>query len=139
VSKKRKNRATDAGRFKGIPVTKKYLDLPDEDKVCSVCNTPLVQIGEEFVRRKLVFIPAKLKVVEIYSLNYSCPKCSKQDIPFIKKEKMEILICFMAWHLLVRLHGSCTRSSVTVFHTVVRKKTGNSMALQSHVQLWQTG
>ncbi len=87
VSKKRKNRATDAERFKGIPVTKKYLDLPDEDKVCPVCNTPLVKIGEEFVRRELVFIPAKLKVVEIYSLNYSCPECSKQDIPFIKKGK----------------------------------------------------
>ena len=87
VSKKRKNRATDAERFKGIPVTKKYLDLPDEDKVCPVCNTPLVKIGEEFVRRELVFIPAKLKVVEIYSINYSCPECSKQDIPFIKKGK----------------------------------------------------
>lgn len=47
----------------------------------------MVKIGEEFVRRELVFIPAKLKVVEIYSLNYSCPECSKQDIPFIKKGK----------------------------------------------------
>lgn len=51
TAKKRKNRATDAGRFKGIPVTKKYLDLPEEDKLCPVCNTPLVKIGEEFVRR----------------------------------------------------------------------------------------
>lgn len=32
VSKKRKNRATDAQRFKGIPVIKKYLYLPEEDK-----------------------------------------------------------------------------------------------------------
>lgn len=87
VSKKRKNRATDAERFKGIPVTKKYLDLPEEDKICPVCNTPLVKIGEEFVRRELVFIPAKLKIVEIYSLNYSCPECSKRDLPVIKKGK----------------------------------------------------
>lgn len=71
-SKKRKIRATDAERFKGIPVIKKYLDIPEEDKVCPVCNTPLVKIGEEFVRRELVFVPAKLKVIEIYSLNYSC-------------------------------------------------------------------
>lgn len=87
VSKKRKNRATDAERFKGIPVTKKYLDLPEEDKICPVCNTPLVKIGEEFVRRELVFIPAKLKIVEIYSLNYSCPECNKRDLPVIKKGK----------------------------------------------------
>ena len=85
--KKRKTRATDAERFKGIPVIKKYIDIPEEDKACPVCNTPLVKIGEEFVRRELVFIPAKLKVVEIYSFNYSCPECSKRDIPVMKKGK----------------------------------------------------
>lgn len=85
--KKRKTRATDAERFKGIPVIKKYIDIPEEDKTCPVCSTPLVKIGEEFVRRELVFIPAKLKVVEIYSFNYSCPECSKWDIPVIKKGK----------------------------------------------------
>ena len=85
--KKRKTRATDAARFKGIPVIKKYIDIPEEDKTCPVCSTPLVKIGEEFVRRELVFIPAKLKVVEIYSFNYSCPECSKRDIPVIKKGK----------------------------------------------------
>ena len=87
ASKKRKTRATDAERFKGIPVIKKYLDIPEEDKVCPVCNTPLVKIGEEFVRRELVFVPAKLKVIEIYSLNYSCSECSKEDVPVIKKGK----------------------------------------------------
>ena len=85
--KKRKIRATDAECFKGIPVIKKYIDIPEEDKTCPVCNTPLVKIGEEFVRRELVFIPAKLKVVEIYSFNYSCPECSKRDIPVMKKGK----------------------------------------------------
>lgn len=85
--KKRKTRATDAERFKGMPVIKKYIDIPEEDKTCPVCSTPLVKIGEEFVRRELVFIPAKLKVVEIYSFNYSCPECSKRDIPVIKKGK----------------------------------------------------
>ena len=99
----KKNRATDAERFKGIPVIKNYLDLPEEDKICPVCNTPLVKSGEEFVRRELVFVPARLKVVEIYSLNYSCPECSKQDVPVIKREKTEIHICFMAWlNILVR-------------------------------------
>ena len=30
---------------------------------------PLKEIGEEFVRRELVFVPAKLKVYEYYSKN----------------------------------------------------------------------
>ena len=86
-TKKRKSRATNADRFKGIPVVKKYLDLPDAEKVCPVCNAPLVKIGEEFVRRELSFVPAKLKVIEIYSLNYICPECNNDDVTVIKKGK----------------------------------------------------
>ena len=115
-TKKRKSRATNAERFKGIPVVKKYLDLPDEEKQIfledigmhepglnrviraayqllgletyfTVCNAPLVKIGEEFVRRELSFVPAKLKVIEIYSLNYICPECNKDDVAVIKKGK----------------------------------------------------
>lgn len=48
-TKKRKARAVDAERYKGIPVTKEYLNL--EDTKCPVCGAGLVSIGEEFVRR----------------------------------------------------------------------------------------
>ena len=85
--KKRKARATDAERFKGIPVEKEYLDLSEKEKNCPVCGTALKQIGEEFVRRELVFIPASLKVREYYSRNYECPQCSQHGIPVIKKGK----------------------------------------------------
>ena len=40
---------------------------PCRNKNCPVCGTALKQIGEEFVRRELVFIPARLKVREYYS------------------------------------------------------------------------
>ena len=83
ATKKRKARTTDADRFKGIPITRKYLDLSDEEKVCPVCNTPLKKIGEEFVRRELVFIPAKLRVIEFYSINYACPNNSEHALPVI--------------------------------------------------------
>ena len=85
--KKRKARAADAERFKGIPVEKEYLDLSEKEKNCPVCGTALKQIGEEFVRRELVFIPARLKVREYYSRNYECPQCSQHGIPVIKKGK----------------------------------------------------
>lgn len=85
--KKRKARATDAERFKGSPVEKEYLDLSEKEKNCPVCGTALKQIGEEFVRRELVFIPARLKVREYYSRNYECPQCSQHGIPVIKKGK----------------------------------------------------
>lgn len=84
-TKKRKARAADAERYKGIPVTKEYLNL--EDRKCPVCGADLVSIGEEFVRRELVFIPAQLRVVEYYSTNYGCPECKRKDFPTIKKGK----------------------------------------------------
>lgn len=86
-AKKRKSKATNAERFKGIPVIREYLDLPDSEKVCPDCQTALVKIGEEFVRRELTFVPAKLKVVEYYSINYSCPKCNEYRTPIIAKGK----------------------------------------------------
>ena len=85
--KKRKSRTTNAERFKGLPVKKEYLDIPEEERFCPVCNAPLEKIGEEFVCRELVFIPAKLKVIEYYSISYECPECSKRDLPVIKKGK----------------------------------------------------
>lgn len=48
-TKKRTARAVDAERYKGIPVTKEYLNL--EDTKCPVCGAGLVSIGEDFVRR----------------------------------------------------------------------------------------
>lgn len=88
--KKTRGRKTNAERFKGIPVVKEYLDLSEEEKVCSQCGTPLEQIGEEFVRREIMFVPAKIKIIEYYSLNYKCPACEKSDdreLPYIFKGK----------------------------------------------------
>ena len=50
-------------RFKRFPVEKKYLELFEEEKLCSVCGTPLKEIGEEFVRRELVFCTGKTESI----------------------------------------------------------------------------
>ena len=42
-TKRRKARAADVERYKGIPVTKEYLNL--EEKKCPVCGADLVSIG----------------------------------------------------------------------------------------------
>ena len=58
-----------------------FLDVPEEERICGVCGTPLETIGTEFVRRELKFIPAKVKVIEYYSMNHGCPKCRKEAAP----------------------------------------------------------
>ena len=84
----RKSRCTNEERFKGLPVEKIYLDLPESERICSDCRTPLEKIGTEFVRRELHYVPAKVKVLEYYSVNYGCPSCKERAlVPHIVKGK----------------------------------------------------
>lgn len=71
----RKEKATHEEMFRGIPVEKVLIPLADDQKHCHVCGTEMVRIGEEFVRRELKFIPAKLRVIEYYTETYGCPNC----------------------------------------------------------------
>jgi len=38
------------------------------------------RIGEEYVRRELVFTPAKCEVYEYYTESYGCPDCKEGAI-----------------------------------------------------------
>ena len=73
----RKKKATHEDLFKGLKIEKVVLPLPEEEKICPVCGTQLVLIGEEYVRRELELIPATCKVIEYYSQSYGCPSCKE--------------------------------------------------------------
>lgn len=75
--KPRKPKTIQKDKFKDLSKEKRYIDLPDDQKTCPECGTPLKVIGEEFIRREIEFIPAVVKIIEYYSLSYECPKCSK--------------------------------------------------------------
>ena len=71
----RKKKATHAELFKGLTVHKQVIPLAKEDKICPVCGTPMERIGEEYVRRELVFTPARCEIYEYYTESYGCPNC----------------------------------------------------------------
>ena len=71
----RKKKSTNKDTFKGLKVTKVIIPLPDDEKVCPDCGTQMERIGEEYVRRELLFVPAKCEVIEYYSETYGCPSC----------------------------------------------------------------
>ena len=73
----RKKKAAHKELFKGIPVEKVVIPLPEEDQICPVCGTQMVLIGEEYIRRELEFIPATCRVIEYYSQSYGCPACKE--------------------------------------------------------------
>ena len=69
-----------------VKVEKVVIPLPEEDRICPVCGTQMVLIGEEYVRRELEFIPATCKVIEYYSQSYGCPSC-KEGLGDTEKRK----------------------------------------------------
>lgn len=79
-AKPRKKRAANEEGLKGLPVEQVFLNVPEEERICGVCGTLMETLGTEFVRRELKVIPAKVKVIEYYSVNYGCPKCRKEAI-----------------------------------------------------------
>ena len=125
-TKPRKKRSTNAERLKGLPVEQVFLDVPEEERVCSICGTPLEKIGTEFVRRELDFIPAKVKVIEYYSVNYGCPECRKEtELPQIKKGKDGHA------HMI---HGMASASTVA---WIMYQKYFNGMPLYRQEQDWK--
>lgn len=124
--KKRKRKTTKEEKFKGCRVEKVYLDIPDDQKNCPRCGTPMVPIGEEFVRREISFVPAKVKVTEYYSRNYECPKCRKDaELPTIVKGR--------DFHIHM-LHGMASASTVA---WVMFQKYFNGMPLYRQEASWK--
>ena len=139
-AKPRKKRAANEERLKGLPVEQVFLDVPEEERICGVCGTLMETIGTEFVRRELKFIPAKVKVIEYYSVNYGCPKCRKEAVlPQIKKGKGGRAHRIMGWRVHLPWHGLCTRNISTACPCTGRNGIGNSAVQTSAEQPSPTG
>lgn len=122
----RKSRKNNEDRFKGLPVEKCYLDVPEEERICGICGTPLEKIGEEFVRREIQFTRPKVKILEYYSVNYGCPSCKKNaDLPCIVKGKDGRA------HMI---HGMASASTVAY---VIYQKYFNGMPLYRQERDWK--
>ena len=76
--KTRKAKRKHAETFKGIPVTKEVIPLPEDERQCPNCGTDLVKVGEEYVRTEFRFTPAKGSVVRIYRETWKCPACTDE-------------------------------------------------------------
>ncbi|MDH5580787.1 MAG: IS66 family transposase [Bdellovibrionales bacterium] len=70
-SKKRRTRIPDS-----LPRIEKFIDLPDEEKVCPHDGSSLKEIGEE-ISEQLEIIPAKIQVIKTIRKKYACPCCDE--------------------------------------------------------------
>ncbi|MCL2046741.1 MAG: IS66 family transposase [Oscillospiraceae bacterium] len=75
----RKPKRTKEELAKDLPVEEVVIDLPEEERVCGICECGLHPIGREFVRSELSVVPAQVYVTETYRVNYSCARCMEES------------------------------------------------------------
>lgn len=65
-----------------LPRVERFIDLPENEKVCSVSGKPMHRIGEE-VTEQLDIVPAKVQVLRIIRPKYacSCGECIPKSMP----------------------------------------------------------
>jgi len=73
----RKPKRTKEELARDLPVKKTVIELPEDQRVCDICEGQLVPIGQELVRRELNIIPARVFIEEIWRVNYACPPCEE--------------------------------------------------------------
>ncbi len=92
TAKKRKARATDAERFKGVPVEKKYLELSEEEKLCPSCGTNLKE-EIDLLRKKLFGTSSEKRTIDIPGqLNFFNEAELEQNPEAVKAEDLEALL-----------------------------------------------
>ena len=64
-----------------LPVEKIYLDITEKEKICPKTGLPLVQIGEDIVR-KLACLPATFFIKEFIKPKYALPNKSEEGIKY---------------------------------------------------------
>ena len=127
--KPRKKRITNKERYNGLKKEKVYLNVADEDKICTVCGTPLEKIGEQFVRREIDFRPARIKVIEYYSVTYGCPSCNQA-----KEGQSDAVIVKGSDGSKHGLHGMVTAGTVA---WIMYQKYMNALPLFRQEKDWQ--
>jgi len=123
----RKPKRTKEELARDLPVKKTLIELPEEKRVCNICEGHLIPIGQELVRRELNIIPAQVFIEEIYQVNYACPPCAEEtdEANIIKAPVPEPVV----------KRGLASPSSVA--YTLYQKYV-NAMPLYRQEQDWKT-
>ncbi len=118
VSRPRRKKSTNEEKYMGLRFEKRYEDVPEEERICPSCGTEMEVIGETLIRRDIDFVPARLRVIEVYSRNYGCPRCRVDSDKAVIRKSIEYHP-----HLL---HGMATESTLA---WIMYQKYANCMPL----------
>ena len=81
--KTKEQKSTREEILAGLPVIEVPCTVPDEDRNCPYCNTPMEVIGKKVVREELRIIPAKVQRIQYVQEVLGCPECKKDGASVI--------------------------------------------------------
>ena len=81
--KGKKQKATREEILAGLPVIEVPCTVPEEDRNCPYCSTPMEVIGKKVVREELRIIPAKVQRIQYVQEVLGCPECKKDGASVI--------------------------------------------------------
>lgn len=79
----KKAKATREEILAGLPIIEVPCTVPDEERNCPYCNTPMEVIGKKIVREELRIIPAKVERIQYVQEVLGCPECKKDGASVI--------------------------------------------------------
>lgn len=112
--------------LKDIPHEKRLCTLAEEDRFCETCSTTLVSVGEEFIRTEVEYIPAQLRVIDIYRETLECRNCRKCGQPHMEKAPAPYPVI---------QHSMASPSTVA---WVMHQKFVNALPLYRQEKEWKT-
>lgn len=124
--RRKKFKGQRAELLKDIPHEKKLCTLAEEDRFCETCGTPLVSVGEEFIRTEIEFIPAKVRAIDYYRETLECRDCRKNGKPYMEKSPMPYPVI---------QHSMASPSTVA---WVMHQKFVNALPLYRQEKEWKT-
>ena len=82
ASKVRKSQKTCKHRGRNelrsdLEIKKVVYELPENERICQVCGTPLEKYAEEHICTRIFTIPEQIYKVEYYRAVYKCKNCDK--------------------------------------------------------------
>lgn len=83
----RKKKSVRADLYEALPVKEIYCDVPENERFCPDCDSPMNHLGYKFVREELRITPARVIRVRYMQESLVCPVCREEDDTTIKAAK----------------------------------------------------
>lgn len=83
--RQRKPKSTRNELYKNLPVREVRCAMPEDERLCPDCDTPMVTIAWQYVREELSITPAKVERIRYLREVLACPVCREEDTGTIIK------------------------------------------------------